>query len=282
MYAHFLAQELYSHFTPPSALKLALLARECARGAKSRRFACGWKTNQTNAASVSLTISHTETRRASSKCDILFAFSGSFWFKRARAPPPIRFAQAKNKKYISREAPQKWFLLSARESISKPIVSGAILSARQNLPLALSLSLYAAKESIRAKIGGKRARTQILAAAQANSSEKKTWSLCWHVSAHDISYRMQSSPLSAAINILICTGPSERATATGNLMCQAKSAQHDGWPPPPSETLLQKKAHTICQLWKLIFETRFLLGIIKRLFASRDALLSRSIKHAST
>jgi hypothetical protein len=58
----------------------------------------------------------------------------------------IRFAEAKNKKYISREAraPQKWFLLSARESISKPIVSGAILSARDKTSRSRFLSFVAA------------------------------------------------------------------------------------------------------------------------------------------
>jgi hypothetical protein len=131
---------------------------------------------------------------------------------------------------------------------------GNPISARQNLPLSLSL------ESLRAKIGGKRApRTRIQRRlSQANSSEKKTR----HVSAHDTSYRMQPrAPLSAAINILICTGPSA-ATLTRNLMCQAKSAQHDGWSPPAETFPARRKAHTICQLWKLIFETRFLLGII--------------------
>jgi len=121
-----------------SALKLVLRARGIVRrGGKSRRSAFGCKTNQTNAASVSLTISH---RESSASVTFYLPFQAPF------DSSGIRFAQAKNKKYISREAraPQKWFLLSARESISKPIVSGAILSARDKTSRSRFLSFVAA------------------------------------------------------------------------------------------------------------------------------------------
>lgn len=228
------------------------------RGTKIR----GWLEDKSNKRRkrVSLTISHSER-----SVTFYLPFQARLLLIQACAPPPSPFDLHRRRiRNTSGERRKSGFYFPPGNQ--SPNLSFLGQSYQRDKTFRARRRRSHSAESIRAKIGGKRARTEIQAAASAagaNSSEKKTW--FWSRArecARDALSHPQSSPLSAAINILICTGPSTRATVPGIWCVRRKSAQHDGWSSPPPETFPEKTAHTICQLWKLIFETFFLLGII--------------------